>query len=931
MQGFQILTVRGLGFYLAAISACAILSVPSDAGGSVADDRLVVVDADADAFRHPEFVIDERGTYFAASEAQTGSGREVRVHRSTDHGETWHAWDTLTNPDPDTEFYHPSLTIADGSPDRLLLAYAYEFPSADNLIGALIVRRYDPTSEPGSGADVVVDIGTTTRFGNPALETDSGVHSTYYVYLAYEETTGGTVDTEIMFTRSTSQGAGFETPYVLMALGSNHWVRDPDISFGASGIVHVVADRHLTLDTGGLSYRRASARAVSSANWDAEVWIVSPTTDSSVLGPQIVARQNNSEVFLHYNQNDPGSFTPYFRASQNYGISWTPVSSSPSIDGYYGSIELDNNGGLGIATQALILNYPVTSNPFGPWAHESEMSGSYPPGNEPGLDSDPERGDLWGAVASVNGMLAFHGSWRDEQGYPTYQASIPLDPSDPVVTPAALIDLDGNDSLELVHVTDDGWISAIRFAGSVLPGWPRDIGDAVWGSPVAAGDIDLDGVIEIAVGDMDGDLHVFEPDGSYEAGFPRSLGSDPVHVSMDVITGQSPLNLVVGCGRRIWVLDPQGNAVDGYPVTLGADVEHPAALGDYDQDGENEVVVAYGQFLAVLDGRGQTEVFRNLFNHISDAPTMGDFDSNYSGLELMVPLINGRMHVLNGSGLDLPGSPILDPAEDGLSSAAVGNFLGNDEMEIAFSSRGGEAYAVESDPIELFFGWPKSASAPIEQGPILTKVTEFASDVVFADVGGTAYAETNVSGTVEGWPFPVGGSVFLSPLAGDIDNDDSLELIFYTESAIQVLDVDSDPTPQTPITDWPMYAGNNQRTGCAGCDLGPTTDAPVQTTDSSSHNVVTFRRTGPNPSHDGASFQLDLAQWSAVRLSIFDAKGRRVREVSRTGLHAGSHSLSWDGTGESGESVAAGAYFARLSARGEFGARRFVERMTLLR
>ena len=51
-----------------------------------------------------------------------------------------------------------------------------------------------------------------------------------------------------------------------------------------------------------------------------------------------------------------------------------------------------------------------------------------------------------------------------------------------------------------------------------------------------------------------------------------------------------------------------------------------------------------------------------------------------------------------------------------------------------------------------------------------------------------------------------------------------------------------------------------------------------------------------------------------LSLSIFDLRGRRMRELVKTEVRpAGSYSETWDGTDDDGRRVEAGLYFARLS------------------
>ncbi len=80
----------------------------------------------------------------------------------------------------------------------------------------------------------------------------------------------------------------------------------------------------------------------------------------------------------------------------------------------------------------------------------------------------------------------------------------------------------------------------------------------------------------------------------------------------------------------------------------------------------------------------------------------------------------------------------------------------------------------------------------------------------------------------------------------------------------------------------------------------------------------------PNPFRSQSTFEYALSNASAVRLLIFDARGRRVTTLVDRGQAAGFHSTTWSGRDENGVPVGAGIYFARLEADGRTAARKIV-------
>lgn len=71
----------------------------------------------------------------------------------------------------------------------------------------------------------------------------------------------------------------------------------------------------------------------------------------------------------------------------------------------------------------------------------------------------------------------------------------------------------------------------------------------------------------------------------------------------------------------------------------------------------------------------------------------------------------------------------------------------------------------------------------------------------------------------------------------------------------------------------------------------------------------------PNPSRGPVQFLLDLPEDAAVTLRVFDASGRRIREVGPTLVSFGpQRSIVWDGRDADGETVTGGIYFYTIVA-----------------
>jgi hypothetical protein len=72
----------------------------------------------------------------------------------------------------------------------------------------------------------------------------------------------------------------------------------------------------------------------------------------------------------------------------------------------------------------------------------------------------------------------------------------------------------------------------------------------------------------------------------------------------------------------------------------------------------------------------------------------------------------------------------------------------------------------------------------------------------------------------------------------------------------------------------------------------------------------------PNPFNPHTTIRFSLSRESRVRLDVFDVSGRHIVVLSDRRYSAGESSVTWDGTNESGYSVASGVYFVRMRVAG---------------
>lgn len=98
-----------------------------------------------------------------------------------------------------------------------------------------------------------------------------------------------------------------------------------------------------------------------------------------------------------------------------------------------------------------------------------------------------------------------------------------------------------------------------------------------------------------------------------------------------------------------------------------------------------------------------------------------------------------------------------------------------------------------------------------------------------------------------------------------------------------------------------------------GCDYGVTAVTRYETASVPDQDEsVVFFRSSPNPFEPFTLIEFELPDTRPVRLSVYDAQGRRVVELFGGRASGGRHALYWRGTDERGLPVPAGLYYGRL-------------------
>ncbi len=324
--------------------------------------------------------------------------------------------------------------------------------------------------------------------------------------------------------------------------------------------------------------------------------------------------------------------------------------------------DFDNNGTLDIAyLDTFGTSYLIANN--------GDLSYSFAAPQTENIMRSSAMGDLNADGISDFAFTSRSGRiWAQRtDGYTLFSFTAP---TSFLFTPV-LADVDGDGSLETIAGALNGKIYAVRNNGSLLPGFPVDLG-STFQSELAAADLNNDGAYEIIAGTIDGDLYVIQNGGGILSGYPVNVGS-PITGAPTILDN---FRIAFGTGTQLHLVNASGSSVFSKPIA--ASMAGSPAVADLDRNGSLDLIFVSlsGMLYAVDQSGADLPGFPvNVGVNFNCPPLVADLDADQQYEVLLHSYVNS-IYVYNHNGSSLEGYPFIT-SYNGATPASLVDFDNN--------------------------------------------------------------------------------------------------------------------------------------------------------------------------------------------------------------------------------------------------------------
>ena len=481
-------------------------------------------------------------------------------------------------------------------------------------------------------------------------------------------------------------------------------------------------------------------------------------------------------------------------------------------------------------------------------------------------------------------------------------------------------DLYGN-SPNQIYFSSDSILYGKWISGYDVIGFPF-VADSKIVTASAAGDIDGDGDKEIVFGTENGTIFILNKDGSEYFSFSQESGIISCPMLCD-LNNDSFLEIVFVASEdtlsNLYAIDANGLVLEGFPILFTERILEEPSSADFNNNGYDEIVIV-GSSGNIFKINRYGEISNGFPSYIpaipNGAPTISDIDS-VAGIEIIVPTKNNGIFIVDHNGNIISNINHNQSIANNISIADL-DYDGN--LEIIYSTSDSAVHAYDYYNQSELNGWPYHSLDSITTEPIIFDFdANNLQEVLISTIGGSIIV-LNYDGTnYTNFPYVSIDSIFYTPNIGDLDLDGDFELIFTTNTQLNVIDLS---IQVADIYSWSTYRSNNYRTGffnISNLDLG--------LDDSISLNNFWLGDNYPNPFNPITHIEFNMPSRDKVIFNVYDLKGRLVKQILYNDQPAGKNKIVWSGINEEGRKVSSGIYIYSIEA-GDFSAKK---KMVLLK
>jgi hypothetical protein len=277
-------------------------------------------------------------------------------------------------------------------------------------------------------------------------------------------------------------------------------------------------------------------------------------------------------------------------------------------------------------------------------------------------------------------------------------------------------------------------------------------------------------------------------------------------------------------------------------------------------------------------------------------------------------------------------------SHDWVSSPGLGDVDGDGMLEIIYTpNQSGllsRMVVVDTDYSggtsgDVMPGWPVTLPGSSEGSPVIGDIDGDQSPDILHGIGGgdesspyNLYAYHSDGSALDGFPITLAGPLMPSVTITDIDYDSDVDIVYGGwDFLIHVWDLPF--SYDRNFVPWPTYGGNHKRDRV----VYPLAFSAVEDPEDVPAAGFTVNAVYPNPFNPSTSVRMYIPQSSDLELAVYDVQGRKVRSLHTGGISSGWHTMVWDGRDDAGRGQASGMYFLRALSAGEVS----VQKMTLVK